>query len=919
MDRNFFTPLVSQHARLIELATALPDAALLVESFHGCEAVSELFRFEIDCVSTNAYFKLKTLIGEEITLHLLQADDSKRAWHGYVTEAMQLGADGGFARYRLIMEPWLAFLGKRFDNRIFQDVDAVAALEAVFAGYPEADWSHAVTQTLRSHSRLTQYAESDLDFVRRVLADEGLGFRFAHDQSSSAGDEAAHARHKLVVFDRGTELPACAQATIRFHRRAATEIDDTVQAFREARRVLPNRVSLAGWDYKTLAATASESDSSLNNGELPSLEVYDGSQSYRFESGDAAELRTDLMLAAYESGYRRFEGLGSARQLAEGHVFTLTQHEDYEGQRFTVLAIEHHGANNLGAQAARLLAATDVEAGAYGNRFIAQFADVPVVPLPRSKPAVSAQSALVVGLPGAPLSTERDHRIKVQFHWQRGDVPNAGGRTAEGAHPANAPGDDRAGTWVRIAEWLSGPDWGSQFLPRIGTEVLIDFDGGDVDRPLVVGQLHNGEDLPPFSAGAESAANHPGTQSGWHSANHEDGYNQWRLDDAPGQLHSSLASSYATSQLGLGHLIQQSADSAWRGAWRGAGFELRSDAWLAVRAGEGLLVSTTARPNAVSTQMDPTEAAGQLQAARSAAQALSDSAAAQGAPTLKANADQTRFITLIDPQQDGKYTGPIGGQAAAKPSGQSVERFAQPVVLNEGPSDIGLASPAGLVAFAGRSLHATAQQDLHLAAAHTVSVAAGEGAGWFVHSGGIKAVAAAGPLSMQAHTDALDILADKAVTVTSSNGEIHVLAKRALTLQAGQSAVTLQGGDITFACPGSFSVKGSGNAFVGPESAPAGLSSLPVGNAVASPETPLQTIYSQRVDATALNHADWQLEDMNGFTQINAYQANTPLGNFSNEGYSARSFVFADKSSQADALQTQGSGWSVESSLEDDA
>jgi len=96
---------LSQHARLLEIKTALPEAALVVERFSGREAVSETFRFEIDCLSTNAYLDLAQLVGEEITLRLLQADGSKRSWHGYVTEAMQLGADGGLARYRLIMEP----------------------------------------------------------------------------------------------------------------------------------------------------------------------------------------------------------------------------------------------------------------------------------------------------------------------------------------------------------------------------------------------------------------------------------------------------------------------------------------------------------------------------------------------------------------------------------------------------------------------------------------------------------------------------------------------------------------------------------------------------------------------------------------------------------------------------------------------
>lgn len=918
--RTLFDGFLSQHVRLLELATALPDAALMVERFHGREAVSELFRFEIDCVSTNAFFELKSLIGEEVTLRVLLADGDKRAWHGYVTEAMQLGADGGLARYRLIMEPWLAFLGKRYDNRVYQDMDAVAVLGTIFAQYHEADWSHDISQNLRRHSRLTQYRETQLDFVRRILADEGLAFRFEHDQNAVAGDDVLHARHRLAVYDRHAVVPDMAQSSVRFHRADATEADDTIQAFREARQVLPNRARLAGWDYKTLIATSAEADTTLDNGQLPSLEVYDGSRAYCFESGDAARLRTDLLLAAYESGYRRFFGEGSARTLAEGHVFTLRQHEDYDGQRFVALAVEHHGANNLGTQAAHLLDASGIEPGTYRNRFIAQTADTPMVPLPRSRPVAGAQSALVVGLPDATLTTERDHRVKVQFHWQRGEAPNPGGLMRE----ANAPGNDRSGTWVRVAEWQAGPNWGGQFLPRIGTEVLVDFMAGDIDRPVVVGQIHNGQDLPPFSAGQDSGANHPGTISGWMSHNHEDGHNQWLADDAQGQVRTRLSSSAAASELGMGHLIHQAPDSATRGAWRGAGFELRSDGWVAVRAGEGMLISATARANAQSTQMDVAETVGQLKAAEETAKALSDAATAQAAMALEANPAQSAFVDAIDPAKQGKFSGAVGGQPAKKAQpgsrelGDPTERFDQPFIVSEAPGDIGIASPASTLLFAGRHLHATAQGDLQANAAYTLSAAVGEGASWFSHAGGIKAIAAAGTHTIQAHTDAMQVIADKSVTVTSSNGEIHILANSKVVLLAGQSSVTLNGGDVTFTCPGTFSVKGSGNAFVGPAGAPAGLGSLPVGTAVVPPKTPLQTVYSQRVDATALNHADWQLEDMNGFTQINAYQADRPLGRFSNEGDDARTFVFADKSSPADALQTQGIGWSVESSLEDD-
>ncbi|MBV2194449.1 MAG: type VI secretion system tip protein VgrG, partial [Azonexus sp.] len=783
--------LFTQHARLLELKTALPDAALIVERFNGHEAISESFRFEIDCVSTNAYFDLKPLIGEEITLRLLQADGSKRSWHGYLTQAMQLGADGGLARYRLIMEPFLAFLAQRRDCYLFQDKTVIDIIGQILTDYPEAHWSNQVTQPLRTYSVATQYRESDFEFIRRLLSEEGLSFRFDHDQSASAGDEATHARHQLIIFDRETELPAGAQPTIRFHRNNATEDSDTLQQWHEVRTVLPNAVSLAGWDYKTLVATGAQAQSGLDNGELPRLEIHDASRPYRFEDSAAAQLRTDLALAAVEARYRRFTGESTVRQLAEGTIFTLTQHDAYVGDdaQFKVRSVDHHGANNLGASAAELLGSTDVEAGSYRNTLQAQPASAPVVSALLAKPAARPQTALVVGLPDQVITTERDHRIKIQFPWQRGETPNAGGLAETGpsgrteGKSGNAPGNDQSGTWVRVAEWLSGPNWGSHFLPRIGNEVLVDFLDGDIDRPVIVGQSYNGADLPPFSAGHEASANHPGVLSGWMSHNHQEGHNQWVVDDAPGQLRTRLATSENAGQLGLGHLVHQAPESASRGAWRGSGFELRTDGWLAVRAGEGILISATARPNAQSTQMDVAETVAQLKAAEETAKALSDAAQQQQALPLKANAAQSQFITAIDPQQQGKFSGNIGGQAAqkAKPGsrelGEPTERFAKPFILAEAPGDIGLASPASTLLFAGANLHATVQQDLHIASAHTVSTAAGNGASWFSHAGGIKSIAQAGTQTIQANTDQLEILADQSLTITSSNDEIHILAK----------------------------------------------------------------------------------------------------------------------------------------------
>jgi type VI secretion system secreted protein VgrG len=163
---------ISQRARLIELETvqgsALPDG-LVVERFHGVEAVNALFHFEVDCLSVSTSLDLKQFIGEEITLRILLPDGSKRAWHGYCNAADWLGADGGLARYRLTLSPFLPFLALRRDAFIFQDKDALGIAQELLADYPQAHVRYDVTQLLAKRAICTQYQESDLDFLTRLI------------------------------------------------------------------------------------------------------------------------------------------------------------------------------------------------------------------------------------------------------------------------------------------------------------------------------------------------------------------------------------------------------------------------------------------------------------------------------------------------------------------------------------------------------------------------------------------------------------------------------------------------------------------------------------------------------------------------------------------------------------------------------
>jgi type VI secretion system secreted protein VgrG len=836
---------LSQNARLITLATAqdsgLPES-LMAERFAGREAVNELFRFEVDALSVSTDLELDLFLGEEITLKLLLADGSRRAWHGVCTDAGWVGADGGVARYRLRLEPALHLLRERRDSYIFQDKSVQEIATELLADYPQVRFEFDLGQQLAPRPICTQYRETDFDFLQRILAAEGLNWRFEHEQSdASENASTSQAKHKLVIFDSKAVAPAMpGEAELRFHGVRATDTRDAIDQFAAVRRIQPNAVTSSSWHPEQLFAHAAERASGIDAGDLPTLPVHDGSGERRHADGAAAQMHSELVLQAFELDNKRFSGAGAVRQMAPGHAFQLTQHERYgDGEdRFTVLWVGHEARNNFDPALASA-GQQQLEGGTFRNTFGCVREAVAIVPGAITARggigAMGSQTALVVGLPGAISTTGRDHQVKIQFAWQRGTGANSGGISHNTDPRGNAPGNETSGAWVRVAEALAGPNWGSQFTPRIGTEVLVDFIEGDIDRPVIVSQLYTGSDEPPYSAGIDSSANHAGVLSGIHSNNFDgSGYNQWQIDDTTGQLRTRLASSASATQLNLGYLIQQPPASAQRGNYRGSGFELRTDAWGMVRGGDGVLISTTARPSQgsgiASTQLDAAEAVANLKGAKELSKALSDAAGQQNAQASKdANAAQAQFIKLIDPKEKGKYEGAFKAKEGSKEldSEKLVERFGAPAIVMDSPSTINWATPASTVLYAGQQVHWTTQADVHFTAGHTVASVAAGAAAFFTHSGGIQAFAGNGPLSLQAHTDQLEILADKAITVISVNDSIEIKAKEKIVIQAGQSAITLEGGNITFACPGNFTVKGGQHLFDGGGNKAAEMRKLP--------------------------------------------------------------------------------------------
>ena len=234
--------------------------------------------------------------------------------------------------------------------------------------------------------------------------------------------------------------------------------------------------------------------------------------------------------------------------------------------------------------------------------------------------------------------------------------------------------------------------------------------------------------------------------------------------------------------------------------------------------------------------MDAKEAQAQLKAAQATGRALGNAAT---------NGWRARLGQLRRRQERGQVDRPVrsgqGGQAcrqrgraagpqvtqAAKPGSEPVEAFSAPAIVLDTPSTAVFATEAGAALFAGSDMSFVAQGDIHQTAAHTWSAVSGKTSSWYAHQGGIKVYAANGPVSLRAHTDELQIWADKEVTVISVNDEITISAQTKIELIAGQSSVTLEGSDVEFKTPGAFTAKGATKAFLGGSGIAAGKVELP--------------------------------------------------------------------------------------------
>ncbi|WP_186137731.1 type VI secretion system Vgr family protein [Burkholderia gladioli] len=806
---------VIQQDRLVKLDTPLGADKLVVQRVIGRSTLGRDYGFTLDVVSSDDDIALKRLIAQPVTLWIQQADASYRPIQGHVFTARRLGADGGLTTYQLDVRAWLHMLHFRRDQKIWIDKSADAIVTDIFNTHPEAQgrFRFALSQPLANRS-YTRQSETDWNFVHRLFENEGL---YGYWEQGADGKS-----HTLVVTDTITSLPELAPKTVNFARLATGAETDALTQWSGTRTLQSATLTTRSFDYKNPAAPANPKGTLTptmgNQGALPDqLEVYEYTGAYTFGDQQHGDRLSRIRMEEWESRAKRFHGGGAARALDAGRRFTLANHPVHDGdpasqREFATIEVAWwienntpvtgaaHFPHSLEAELAQVRAAeggaagqlahADGSVGFFRVEVEAQRSNVPYrSPLEHRKPEMHMETAIVVGPEGEEVYTDELNRIRVQFVWDRVN-----------------PADQGASTWVRVVQSDTGGGYGGVHPPRIGEEVLIDHIGGDCDRPLAVARVYNGQATPQWHSN--------GILSGYRSKEYAgSGYNQMVLDDATGQNRVQLMSSSANSMLHLGYLIDQRGNS--RGAYLGSGFDLRTDDYGAVRASQGLYVSTHPKGSR-SQPLDVQETQQQLVGAESLVESLSEASVQHQAESLQDAHDAMRELTDAT-QNSVSGAGASGGNTAGGGTGNA-NAFKQPVLVFGSPAGIGLSSQQSAHLAATRHVNLVSGQSTHVVAGKSLIASIGEKLSLFVQNAGMKLFAAKGKVEIQAQDDNVELTAQKTVKILSATDRIELAADQGILLTSGGGYIRIAGGNIEIHTPGKVDVKGASHVFAGPAS-----------------------------------------------------------------------------------------------------
>ena len=796
----------------------LAEDVLLPQRVVGHEAICGGIDYRVACLASSPHIALKDLIALPAELQFVTDRGMLRSVCGIVTEARAGDADGGLAGYELVLRDVFAVMEKRTNSRVFRYQNELEVVQVLCDEWRQSNTVLANAFELEldplfdmrqfpPREQTMQYNESDAAFVRRLLKRRGIAWVFRPGRSRGSPVDPAHDRtpaHTLVLFNDPNGLPRNAAGTVRYHRDSMADGRDTVSSWRAARRLQPGVATRHSWDYKNPGAAQFMTASARSNVDQgPSGNTLAASlDDYLIEMPHAGNDVEDhwrlgqVRMSRHEFESKCFQGEGSVRDFCAGQYFALEGHPEIDthpaAERDFVITELHVVADNnlprdlerharqVSADAA-LSALPAPRAGDGQARVRVSFSAVrrgiPIVPAydPRTDlPQPPLQSAIVVGPAGEDVHCDALGRVKIRFPGMR----VADHRHAHGAGASDSPADS---AWVRVASNWAGNGNGSQqqagalALPRVGSEVLVAFLGGDPDRPIILAQLYNQRTAPPaFSQAGALPGNRYVSGTRTHEIQGARG-NQLRFDDTRGEISAQLASDHGTSELNLGWLTRPRADGT--GTPRGEGAELRSDLSVAVRGAQGVLISAEASPQAEGGQLDRAGLAGLADVM----QGILDEVGKLAAVHTDDEPTDRRLAALVDKLKRWH----AGSNVAEGAAGGG-----EPILAATAPNGVIVASNDNLALGAGGKVDVVSAGDAELAAGANIFVRAARRLSLFAHELGVRLVAGRGDIIVHTHVGNIQI---------KSAGRISLIAAERIELEAPAVKIIAPGAQTDWA------------------------------------------------------------------------------------------------------------------------
>ncbi|WP_260863991.1 type VI secretion system Vgr family protein [Citrobacter sp. Marseille-Q6884] len=736
-------------------------ASLDVEEFNGNEFMSELYTYTIIFTSSDQNISSAQLLTRPATLTMgtgpLLGLTGQKVVHGVVTHFKRICGSRDQASYQIIIEPFLSLLRKQFrTHRFFVNKSVPEVVAEVLTEHGLKGWEYEFTlkADYPKREQINQYQENDLDFIERLLAEVGIFYFFTLQPDTQT--EVVHFADKQSAWTFGKTLPLNSPSGMN------DNAADAVWGVNVRHNVVERSVTASDYNHRAAqnVLTSVPADMTRSDGEG---NTYGDVYHYRprhLERGDkitpAAETGNFWARLEHErflSGQTTISGYSNDALLSPAQVLTISE-------RVVPPTLPSETDNGI----------IIIRTGYIASRkdaLIVMWEGMPYYENRCWRPAAKKRP-VVSGTLTARVTSARDNDI---YAWQ----------DASGMYRVkfDADRDDKRQGMesmpVRFAKPYGGDKYGFHFPLIQGTEVAIAFHEGDPDRPYIAHALHDSRHV-----------DHVTEANSMRNVIRTAGLNKLRMEDKRGEEHVKLSTEYGgKTQLNLGHNVNASR------VLRGEGAELRTNDWVSVRGGKGVLLTADAQPDVGSKMLEMDRAVEQLEQALTLARSLQ--AAAKGAQATVCDIDSQKTLN------------------------SSLKYLKMPGMLASAPAGIGILSPEAVrLASGGASIGLMSGKNTDISTGQSFTVAASEAVSLFAQAAGMKMYAGAGKVDIQAQADAMNVSALQDITVASGQGSVKVNASKELILSCGGAYIKLSGGNIELGCPGNILLKAANVNQTGP-------------------------------------------------------------------------------------------------------